>query len=208
MKRDFLANLGLESDVIDKIMAEHGKSINSLKDDIDRYKDQVENLNNQIQDRDTQLEDLRTKAKGNEDLQNRIVQLQQENEQKIKEYKEKLEKQAFDFALEKALRDAKAKNPKAVKALLNTEAIKLDGDKLLGLEEQLKTLQESDGYLFGQEEPLTLKGRKPHDPNPVDPTEYQGKNPFSKEHFNLTEQAKLYRENPELYQKLKAQAKG
>ncbi|MFD2694727.1 DUF4355 domain-containing protein, partial [Sporolactobacillus shoreicorticis] len=31
-------------------------------------------------------------------------------------------------------------------------------------------------------------------------------NPFSKEHFNLTEQARLFREDPELYKKLKAQA--
>ena len=32
------------------------------------------------------------------------------------------------------------------------------------------------------------------------------KNPFSKEHFNLTEQGKLLNENPELYKQLKAQA--
>lgn len=32
------------------------------------------------------------------------------------------------------------------------------------------------------------------------------KNPFSKEHFNLTEQARLYQEDPELYKQLKAQA--
>lgn len=32
------------------------------------------------------------------------------------------------------------------------------------------------------------------------------KNPFSKENFNLTEQAKLLKENPELYKQLKAQA--
>ena len=33
------------------------------------------------------------------------------------------------------------------------------------------------------------------------------KNPFSKDTFNLTEQAKLVKENPELYKQLKAQAK-
>lgn len=32
------------------------------------------------------------------------------------------------------------------------------------------------------------------------------KNPFSKEHFNLTEQGKIWKENPELAQRLKAQA--
>lgn len=33
------------------------------------------------------------------------------------------------------------------------------------------------------------------------------KNPFSEEHFNLTEQGRLLKDNPELYEKLKAQAK-
>jgi hypothetical protein len=32
------------------------------------------------------------------------------------------------------------------------------------------------------------------------------KNPFSREHFNLTEQANLYRTNPALYQQLKTAA--
>jgi len=38
----------------------------------------------------------------------------------------------LDFALERALTAAKAKNPKAVKALLNLENVKLDGEQLLG----------------------------------------------------------------------------
>ena len=33
------------------------------------------------------------------------------------------------------------------------------------------------------------------------------KNPFSKEHFNLTEQGRLFKTNPELYAQLKAEAK-
>ena len=37
-------------------------------------------------------------------------------------------------------------------------------------------------------------------------SDYKGKNPFSKEHFNLTSQAKLQVENPELAKQLKAAA--
>lgn len=166
--------------------------------------EEVKELQQQLKERDSQLEDLGKKAKDNEELVSEINKLKEENKQTAKELQEKLEKQAFDFNLEKALASAKAKNPKAVKALLNTEAIKLDGDKLLGLEEQLKALQESDSYLFGDGEPAGLKGRKPNDNNEPPVTT---KNPFSKEHFNLTEQARLYREDPELYKTLKAQAK-
>ncbi|NLY77321.1 MAG: hypothetical protein GX080_04430 [Tissierellia bacterium] len=44
----------------------------------------------------------------------------------------------FDYALEKALTVAKARNIKAVKALLDLENLKLADDKILGLDEQLK----------------------------------------------------------------------
>jgi hypothetical protein len=166
--------------------------------------DEVKDLKKQLKERDEQLEDLGKKAKGNEELVSQINKLKEDNEQTAKDYQEKLDKQAFDFSLEKALADAKAKNPKAVKALLNNEAIKLDGDKLLGLEEQLKSLKESDGYLFGEEQPPGLKGREPQLPGQQPPS--GGKNPFSKEHFNLTEQARLFKEDPEMYKQLKAQA--
>lgn len=46
----------------------------------------------------------------------------------------------------------KAKNPKLAKAALDMSIIKLDGDKLIGLSEQLDKLKESDGYLFEVEE--------------------------------------------------------
>ena len=38
----------------------------------------------------------------------------------------------------------------AVKALLDMDKVKLDGDQLLGIDEQLKALKESDSYLFGE----------------------------------------------------------
>ncbi|PAD67023.1 scaffolding protein [Bacillus sp. 7586-K] len=110
--------------------------------------DSLKDLKKQLQDRDTQLEDLKTKAAGNEDLQNTIKQLQDDNKKIKDDYEKQIQQQSFDFALKDALTGAKAKNPKAVEALLNKEAIKLDGDKLLGLEEQLNKLKESDSYLF------------------------------------------------------------
>lgn len=162
--------------------------------------EEVKELNQQLKDRDSQLDELKKiDAAG---LQQKIQDLQESNKQTAKEYQEKLDKQAFNFALEKAIAAAQAKNPKAVKALLNIDSIKLDGDKLLGLEDQLTALKTSDGYLFGEES--KLGGRKPNDTN-TPPVNYP-KNPFSKEHFNLTLQAKVLKEDPELAKQLKAQA--
>lgn len=122
------------------------------KEKFDEVNNNAKELKKQLKDRDSQLEDLKTKAAGNEDFKNTIEQLQNDNKKIKEDYEAKLTQQSFDFALKDALSGAKAKNPKAVEALLNKEAIKLDGEKLLGLDEQLKAIKESDSYLFEAEQ--------------------------------------------------------
>ena len=57
----------------------------------------------------------------------------------------------LDSAVSLALVEAKAKNPKLARAALDMSLVKLDGDKLLGLSEQLENLRKSDAYLFEEE---------------------------------------------------------
>lgn len=64
----------------------------------------------------------------------------------------------LDSAVYTALVEAKARNPKLAKAALDMSVIKLDGDKLLGLTEQLDSLKESDAYLFEAEQKEEDKG--------------------------------------------------
>lgn len=127
------------------------------KDKFDSKNNEVKELKKQLAERDDQLDQLKTKAAGHEDLTNQINELKELNAKTTKEYQEKLEQQAFDFALERSLNKAKAKNPKAVRALLETENIKLDGDKLIGLDDQLKAIKESDPYLFEDEDNKPIK---------------------------------------------------
>ncbi len=167
---------------------------------------EVKDLEGQLKDRDKQLDDLSKTAKDSADLTAEINRLKDENATQATEYQTKLQHQALDAKLNEALHGAKAKNPRAVKALLDAEQIKLDGDKLLGLDDQLSALKESDAYLFGEEEaPAGLKGRIPHIP-PGSEAPSNQKNPWKKDSFNLTEQGRLLREDPTLAQKLQAQA--
>ena len=85
------------------------------------------------------------------------------SESAAKELEEKLKKQAFDFKLETAVQKSGAKNAKAVKAMLNMEKISLDGEYLLWFDDQLKTLQESDDYLFGK---IEVSGPQHQDGDP------------------------------------------
>lgn len=65
----------------------------------------------------------------------------------------------LDSAVNMALVEAKAKNPKLTKAALDMSLIKMDGDNLLGLTEQLDNLKKSDAYLFEEEkQELTNEG--------------------------------------------------
>ncbi|WP_077622007.1 phage scaffolding protein [Sediminibacillus massiliensis] len=208
MKREFLKELELEEEVINKIMIEHGKTVNDIKDKadkVDTLESQIENYKQQIQDRDTQLDELKEKAKGNEEMQQKIADLQKANEEDAKQWEGKLLEERKEAKLELALKDAKAKNNKAVKALIDAEKISLDGDNLIGLEEQLKKVQEESPYLFGEEE--TPKGRQPHTPQNPDGGGAV-KNPFSKENLNLTEQGKIIRDDPEKAKQLISQAGG
>lgn len=54
----------------------------------------------------------------------------------------------LDSAVNVALLEAKVKNPKLARAGLDMSLVKLDGEKLLGLSEQLEALKKSDAYLF------------------------------------------------------------
>lgn len=152
MNREQLKELGLTDEQIESVMKEHGKTVNATKQELDTVTSERDNLKEQLIERDNQLNDISEKVKDSDELTAEINRLKEENKNATQELQEKLEKQAFEFSLEKALTGAKVRNPKAVKALLDVESIKLDGEKLLGLDDQLKALQESDAYLFESEE--------------------------------------------------------
>lgn len=57
----------------------------------------------------------------------------------------------LDNALNLALMEAKARDPKLVKALLDMSVIKQDGETLLGLKDQLENIVSTHSYLFGED---------------------------------------------------------
>lgn len=159
MNREELKELGLTDEQIEAVMKSHGSVVNATKEQLETVTTERDSLAEQITERDTQLEELRkVDAEG---LQAKIDELQQANEATKTEYEEKLHGQAFDFKLQEALTGAKVRNPKALKALLELESVKLDGEKLLGLDDQLEALKESDAYLFEVEEQQQEEPGKP-----------------------------------------------
>lgn len=150
MKTDFLKELGLEKEVIDKIMAENGKDIEHYKAQVAALTTEKGNLTAQLTDANQQIEDF--KGLDIEGIKNAAEDYKKKFEAAEAKAKADIEALRFDTALNSALSGAKARNAKAVKALLNMDDLKLNDGKIVGLEEQLKQVKEENDYLFESEE--------------------------------------------------------
>lgn len=176
MKTEFLKGLGIvEQSVIDAIMAENGKDINAVKSNTTQLETQIEDLKNQLSDRDTQLKDLKKSAKDNEGLTSKITELEEANKKASEDYENKIIAIQKTHAIESGVRDAKAKNVKAVMALLDADKITFKDGKAEGLTEQLDALSKAEdtSFLFGTVETVPpVIGA-----NPANPPANGGNNP-------------------------------
>lgn len=171
MKREELKELGLTDEQIGSIMALHGVTVNELNSRVSTAEQQATQYQEQLEKNQNELNDFKANAKGNEDLTKQLEDLQS----RFDEIKTSSEQQIADLkkssAIDIALTQAGAKNIKAAKALLDSESLELTDEGLKGLDDQLAALKESDGYLFGSNEPVP--------PNPEGKKATFGGNPSS-----------------------------
>ena len=145
-----------------KVSAEIGKAFVS-KADFKAAQDAKKLLEDTVKARDAQLAEL--SKTDTQSLQNKIEQLQQENEQAKQNYEVQLKQQKVDAAVTAALANAQAKNIKAAKALLDLDGAELQDDGTVkGLTESIEKLKtaEDSKFLFeaGKKE-TGLKGFEP-----------------------------------------------
>ena len=150
MTRKQLEDLGLTKEQADSVMKINGDDIENAKGtaatEIKNLQTEVDGLKTQVGDRDKQLETLKASAGDNADLKKQIEDLQTENATAKANHESELNQLKIDFAVEKALTGAKAKNIKAVKALLELDDAK-DGN-VKGLAEQIEKLTSGDDTKF------------------------------------------------------------
>lgn len=171
MTRKQLEDLGLSKEQVDSIMKINGDDIENAKSasaaEIKNLQTEVDGLKTQVSDRDKQLETLKASAGDNEALTKQIADLQAENTKAKETHESEMTQLKVDFAVEKALTGANAKNIKAVKALLDLTDAKLDKDgNVKGLSEQIEKLTtgEDTKFLFDapqQKQQQIFKGFQP-----------------------------------------------
>lgn len=156
------------------------------------YKQQVEELNKQLGDLKGKLKDSEAAAEVIDDLKKQI-------EDKETELAETRKQNAIRLEVLKA----KPMDVADILPHIKVDLVAVEGDTVTGLKEQLETLKEEKPYLFVDEEPEGTGGSKGGGPKP----EQEPLNPWSKEHFNLTLQGKMLREDPERAARLREAAK-
>lgn len=172
MKRKELEGLGLTKEQADGVMKINGADIENAKSvsaaEITNLQTEIEGLNGQVKERDKQLEDLKKSAGDNAELQKQIEQLQTDNATAKANHESEMKQLKVEYAVEKALTGANAKNIKAVKALLDLDDAKLDKDgNVKGLQEQIDKLVsgEDTKFLFNEvqqsQQQQTFKGFQP-----------------------------------------------
>ncbi|WP_160045572.1 phage scaffolding protein [Paenibacillus sp. USDA918EY] len=151
-KEEFIA-LGLTEEQATKAAAASAEELKGFipKARFDELNEAKKKAEKDVADRDKQIEELGKTAGLSEDLKKQIETLQAEN----KTAKEKYEAELKDITLTSAIKSAlngKVHDEALVAGLFEKDKLVIDGDKIVGLDEQLKTLQESKAFLFKTEQ--------------------------------------------------------
>jgi len=163
MKREDLEKIeGLSKEAVDKIMALHGQDIEKHKAAVAAAHAEIDGLKKQLEEANAAIESFKQldvdaikaaadewKAKAEKAEADRVAEVS-----RLK----------FEHALDVALSGAKAKNVKAVKALLELDKLKFSEEDgtILGLKEQLEKVKAENDYLFESSEatPRIVAGGK------------------------------------------------
>ena len=151
--KEKLIELGLSDSQIKSILEEQAKELNGYikKDKYDEKQKERDELNKQLKERDEQLNNLKKGYGDNEELKQRIAELQKTNEETETKFNKQINEFKFNSAIENVANKSGAKNVKALKSLLNFETIIVSDDGVVGLDEQINKLKETESYLFKNE---------------------------------------------------------
>jgi len=155
MERKFLETLVidkkgglLDKETVEKIIVEHGKSTEKQKADNEALTTERDSLK-------TQLEEI-SKKLGEFDgvdpaaLKKEIEDLRSEMTTKEAEFTTQLADRDFQALVNSSISAEKGLNPKAITALLEIDKLKTSKNQKEDVAAALKTLRESDAYLFGK----------------------------------------------------------
>lgn len=150
--KDKLVKLGLSDELAQKVVDNFGDIVDGVyvtKERFNEVNKEKKNLETQLGERDKQLDDLKKNNESNENLKKTIQDLQAANKTAKEEADKALAAERKSNAIKLELM-GKVHNPDVVMNMLKMDDIIMDdnGKVKSGLKEALKTLKQTDNYLF------------------------------------------------------------
>lgn len=155
MKREFLKELGVADELIDKIMNENGQDIEKAKGELTTVQSELKTVKEQLQSANSEIQKYKTMDI--EEIKKSADDYKTKFEESEKKAQEEIKKMQLDYKIENLLLKEGAVNTKAVKALLDSSKISLDGDNIVGLDDQLTTIKESEPWAFNAQPTVRTK---------------------------------------------------
>lgn len=177
MKKEDLVKLGLDDETAKKVADASTEELKGFipKARFDEVNNDKKKLELDVRERDTQLETLKNSTGDVEGMKKQIETLQADNKTKDEAHAAEIKQLKVESAVNAVLSASKAKNAKAVKALLDIDMEKVefgDDGSIKGLDDQIKKLQgaEDSKFLFDTETKKTkVKGAEPGETGKEDP---------------------------------------
>lgn len=151
MKREFLKNfkvgeLELPEEVITAILDENSRDIGAAKAKFSDYDD----LKNQLVEAGKTIESF--KAMDVDGVKRAAEEWKKKAEEAQREAEEKISAMQFESLLENSISAAKGRSSKAVRALLDVDALKASKNQSEDTKKALEALKKEQSYLFETEE--------------------------------------------------------
>lgn len=146
MNKEELLKLGLSEEQTEKVLSVNAEQLKGFipKSRFDEVNNTKKQLEKDLKDRDVQLENLKNSSGDLETMKQTIENLQRDNKAAKDNFEAELAKFKLESAIDTTLLSSNAINTKAVKALLDMDKIKLDGDVLIGINEQIESLKNAE----------------------------------------------------------------
>jgi len=144
--KDFLKTAGLTDEQCEAIFAERGKEITAEKEKFEQSQKNYAEITEQLKKANETIDGF--KNMNIDEIKATSEKYKAEAEQVRADHESYVKQQEFDTALNSVLSEAKAKNLKAVKALLDMD--KLHESKNLNddIKSQIETIRTDNDYLF------------------------------------------------------------
>lgn len=170
MNRETLKALELSDEQIDKVMAEHGKSVSDKQSQIDETNNKVKELENDKESLSKQVTALEKKANDYNSLEEKNNQLQEE----IKDYKIQVSSNELDKQILKEV-SKDAHEPDDVFLFLDKDKFNRDEEtgELTNFYEVMSELREDKPYLFNQTIESNNNGGSEGEGNPPPNNDYK-----------------------------------